>query len=840
MKKITLIIAFLISSTSVIGQVLNEDANWPNSNWDLDGSFDDASNIFTGNPTIVGGSSSFSYDEDEAGGSSINNIGVQSPTINLVNAFNAGETALTITSTYVLNVYTDESLNIQYWDQDATSWVNWGPIYTNNSSGDVPTVDFCSGERAVFNPGELDISGFSNNQLQNFRYRIYYDDNGAYGWGVCFDSPNISSVAPPNCPNISDLSICIITDSSANISWSAGSNEIAWEIAVTPQGSGAPTSGTPTSSNDSYSVTGLSASTGYEVYVRGNCLDGSGFSSWISMPFTTNATSPTPGAFIFTQDSSISMSGTSYAAVDMNNDGLDDLVAATSSNVRIAYQTTNGCFDEAIYTASTTYGPGWSIAAGDLNKDGYNDLLYGAGNGVSFLTNNGDGTGFTNSFNTVASADVFSQRSNFIDINNDGNLDAFVCHDVEPNVYFINDGSGAITYYQGASSILPNGLGTHANGGNYGTVWIDYDNDGDMDMFIAKCRGGNITHKINELWQNQGVDINGNVTFINVADLGHYAATFPTQGHNNSSGLGDPVQTWSSAWADYDNDGDLDVYVGASSSSDGSHKYMLNNGDGTFSNATSGAGFDSAPYGIENAPADFNNDGYVDILSNGNILLNDGDNTFTLVSANMPPSGAIGDVNDDGFLDVFRQNMYLNNGGNGNNWIKIRPQGILSNSNGIGARLEIVTALGTQIREIRSGEGFEYMSTLFAHFGIGTDTEITSLTIKWPSGTVDVILNPAINETITVAEGDYPLSVNNNSLEGDLVIYPNPAKDIVNINASVELNNATYTIYDITGKQILNADLIDKAINVSKLNTGIYILQITVDGKQKTQKLIKQ
>lgn len=821
MKKITLVLSLMLCSFFVTGQVLNQNANWPNTNWDLSGTYDPAPLIFTGNPTVPGGAISFSFDDDEGGGSSDNNIGVQSPTINLTNAFNAGETILVVSSSYILNVYLNETLNLQYWDADTSSWVNWGPTYDTSTSS-APNVDYCNGTPNDFQSDELDFSGFSSNQLQNFRYRIYYDDNDSYGYGICFNSPNLSSAAPPNCPEITDLSICNVTDNSADIYWSPGSNEIAWQIAVQPQGSGAPSSGTSTNTNDAYMISGLSANTNYEVYVRSQCLDGSGFNSWASLPFATNNTPPTPNAFVFTKNNSVSpMSASSYAVVDMNNDGLDDLIAANASSLQIIYQSTDGCFDETLYITSANYGPGWSIAAGDLDGNGYNDLLYGAGNGVSFMMANADGTNYTQSFNTTDY--VFSQRSNFVDINNDGNLDAFVCHDVEPNVYFINDGTGNLSYYQGPSSGVPNGIGTHPDGGNYGTVWVDYDNDGDSDMFIAKCRGGNVTHKINELWRNDG-----NGIFTNVA---------ADPGVN----LADPVQTWSSAWADYDNDGDMDAYIGASSSSDGAHKYMLNDGDGTFTYATAPSG---APYGIENAPADFNNDGYVDILSNGRILLNNGNNTFTVLNTGMPPSGAIGDLNNDGFLDVFTRTnnagaLYINNP-NENNWIKIRTQGTTSNYNGIGARVEIVTALGTQIRDVRSGEGFEFMSSLNTHFGIGTDTEITSLTIKWPSGTVDVIFNPNINETITVIEGDNPLSINNNVLEEDLVIYPIPAKDMVTISSSIALNNAVYTIYDITGKQVLNANLNSNTINVSQLSTGIYVLKITVDGKHKTQKLIKE
>src|SRR5690606_1974638 len=160
------------------------------------------------------------------------------------------------------------------------------------------------------------------------------------------------------------------------------------------------------------------------------------------------------------------------------------------------------------------------------------------------------------------------------------------------------------------------------------------------------------------------------------------------------------------------------------------------NGDGTFTDATATANVSGAPYGIENAPGDFNNDGFVDILSNGRILLNNGDNSFTVVSTDMPPSGAIGDVDGDGFLDVFKGNLYKNNDGNRNNYIMNRTQGDKSNYNGIGARIEIHTDSGTQIRDVRSGEGFQYMSSLNVHFGLGTNSTINDMVIYWPSGII--------------------------------------------------------------------------------------------------------
>ncbi len=559
--------------------------------------------------------------------------------------------------------------------------------------------------------------------------------------------------------------------------------------------------------------------------------------NWTSAGFDfelTEGAGPTPEPPITFTNTAVTATGSDRAVVDMNNDKLDDLVSVTTTNININYQLPAGGFNSVnIATSTADNAASWSLAAGDIDGNGYNDLLYGGGSGVTFMYANSDGTAYTE----VSGPDyVFSQRSNFVDINNDGDLDAFVCHDIAPNVYYINQGdvSGTLTFYQGASmGVVPNGLGTHANGGNYGTVWIDFDNDRDMDMFIAKCRGGSVTHKYNELWRNDGSG-----TFVNVADgSGYYASNFPTEGHDNSSNLGHPIQTWSSAWADFDNDGDMDVYVGASSDADGDHMLMINNGDGTFTD--SGQTFPSAPFGIENAPGDFDNDGWVDILTNGSILFNNGDGTFTLQSSGMPPSGPIGDVNNDGFLDVFNGNVRMNDADNGNNWIKITTEGTTSNINGIGARVEVTSSgLGKQIRDVRSGEGFRYMSSLNTHFGLGADTSISTVTVYWPSGTVDVVSNPPINSTLNIVEGT-TLSLED-TLVSDLVLYPNPTKDVLNLNATYGFENAIYTVFDINGRRVMNGRFNTTKIDVSALSAGNYILRIMDEGLIRSQKFIKQ
>lgn len=500
--------------------------------------------------------------------------------------------------------------------------------------------------------------------------------------------------------------------------------------------------------------------------------------------------------------------GTQRALVDMNGDYLDDIVSISTTNVNIRYQQTSGDFTTAnIETTSAENSPSWSLSAGDIDGNGYNDLLYGGASGVTFMIANDTGTGFSQ---ISGSEYVFSQRSNFVDINNDGHLDAFVCHDVEPNVYYINDGNGNLTFNQG-------GLGDTVNGGNYGSIWIDYDNDRDMDLFIAKCRGGNSGANINQLHENDG---SGNFTEVSTA-----------------MNLADPVQTWSSAWGDFDNDGDMDAFIGASSFTNGGHKFMRND-ESTFTDVITGTGLENfEDTDIEYVTHDFDNNGYLDIYSgSGDFFFNNGDMTFTQQIVNFG-AGPIGDLNNDGFLDLLSGNIYMNDG-NDNNWLKITTEGVQSNWNGIGARIEIQSAIGSQMRDIRSGDGFRYMSSLNAHFGIGTDTEIESVTIYWPSGIVDTILNPTINETLFVQEGQ-TLSIKDNSAL-QLNVYPNPTHQYLYVEGlQNDVKNASLQIVDVQGKQVNNVRLNSNRVDVSQLSNGIYFATITINNQSQTLKFVK-
>jgi len=445
--------------------------------------------------------------------------------------------------------------------------------------------------------------------------------------------------------------------------------------------------------------------------------------------------------------------------------------------------------------------PSWSIAAGDIDGNGFNDLMYGGMNGATFMMANGTGTAYTEVSYTQY---IFCQRTNMVDLNNDGNLDAFSCHDVDANVRFINDGTGNLTFLQG-------GVGESC--GNYGSIWIDYDNDNDMDCFVAKCG----CDAVDILMRN-----NGDGTFTNMAP---------------PLGFADGHQSWSSAWGDFDNDGDMDVLVGSSSS--GYNKLISNDGDGTFTDVTAGSGYDLfGGQSLEWTTHDFNNDGYLDVLGGGALMYGNGAMFFTL-DQTAPGNNAVGDLNNDGFLDLASGWGSFTNLGNDNNWLKINTVGTTSNKNGIGARVAITSDLGTQIRDVKSGDAFSTMSSLNTHFGLGQDAIVDEVRIRWPSGIVTVLTDVPVNTTLTVVES-VSTSVSEQIVRADLSIYPNPTEGLFRFTLPASTGQRTAAIVDVTGKLVLNPIVIGDQLDVTPLKSGIYLLRVEQDGSFYQQKFTKE
>jgi hypothetical protein len=515
----------------------------------------------------------------------------------------------------------------------------------------------------------------------------------------------------------------------------------------------------------------------------------------------------------------INSSDYNLCIVDMKNDGKDDIVSVSTNNLKIHTQGIGGAFTVTnMAVPGTSFLPTWSMAAGDYNRDGFKDLILGSGQGLSIWKSNSTGTAYTN---YTPGQYIFCQRTNFADLNNDGNLDVFSCHDIAPNAYYLNDSSNNLTYYQ--STVTPGAMSIGAVGGNYSTLFTDFDNDGDADVLISKCSGPPC-----ELHRNDG---NGVYTDISA------------QAQINIT----PIQTWSSAVADFDNDGDMDIIITASS---GAHHFFRNNLDTSnnveeaYTEITLGSGWDTnSATNIDNVAYDFDNDGLVDVLGGGSkIMFNLGNDVFSPTAYPGMSIGAIGDLNNDGFLDVLNGNTIRYAVPNGNNWIKVGLEGNLSNANGIGARVEIYGAFGKKIRDIRSGEGFKYMSSMNAHFGIGQAASISKIIIRWPSGKVDEILNPAINQYIKIVENSTNLKSETFVVSSEFSIYPNPASDVLNItlkNNTFEIKSSQ--ILDLTGRVISDSKIINNTIDIKNLAIGTYVLVIkNNEGKQFTEKFLKK
>ncbi len=530
-------------------------------------------------------------------------------------------------------------------------------------------------------------------------------------------------------------------------------------------------------------------------------------------------------------------SGVAIAITDMDKDGLDDLIRLDDSDMlEIEFQQADGTF--VLMELGDASAP-WGIAIADVDGNGYNDIIAGGYYDGLKLSLGEVGSYSTSS---LSGPDIFLQNANFADIDNDGAIDFFGCHDDGISSPYRNDGAGGMSY--DLNLINTESTVQSDNSGNYGSIWTDYDNDGDVDLFISKCRqfvtDPNDGRRLNLLFRNDGG------TFTEVAE---------------DSGLQPKLQSWSTAFDDIDNDGDFDAVMvnhGAN------HIIYENNGDGTFADVTTSTGIESelllVGYGIQVAMEDFDNDGFIDIImtttdGDHKIFMNNGDFTFTTLASglntngNVIQSAAVGDLNNDGFIDIaagyadgfnnpsnINDQLFLSEG-NDNNWTKIILEGVESNINGIGARVEIEGVWGKQTREVRAGESYGTQNSLMSHFGIGTATEIDKLTISWPSGIVDEINNPNINENITVIEGA-SLGINDNSLVQKITLTPNPATNIIEISLLTSFQTVELNIYDLTGKLLRTQDLNGtetNQVNISALTSGMYFASIG----NKTIKFVK-
>jgi hypothetical protein len=394
---------------------------------------------------------------------------------------------------------------------------------------------------------------------------------------------------------------------------------------------------------------------------------------------------------------------------DYDNDGFLDLFVANlgidvsnwlyRNNGNGTFQKMTGA--QAGDIASDLTGRAVSAAWGDFDADGYLDLFVANGalaeNNVCALYRNLGQGRFTN----VAEASgiieaLMSTQGTWADVDEDGRLDLFVTHNAGQGNYIYRNLGG------GAFEAISSGHVLNEQLNSLGSAWGDYDNDGHLDLFVVNGTLDGGLYQ-NTLYRNEGSGMFEKITTGNIVnDFGMFR---------------------SCAWADYDNDGYLDLFV----TNDGSNNRLYhNNGDGTFQSVTEGA------------------------------IVNDITNS----------AGCCwGDYDNDGFLDLFvangslagKQRSFLyHNNGNSNHWIKVRCVGTVSNRSAIGATVRATAMIDgeqrRQMRQISGGDGWLSQNSLDVSIGFGDATNIDLLRIEWPSGIVQQFQNVAVNQTLVVEE----------------------------------------------------------------------------------------
>lgn len=445
-------------------------------------------------------------------------------------------------------------------------------------------------------------------------------------------------------------------------------------------------------------------------------------------------------------------SGCPVTIVDWNGDGLDDIIRLDDGkDLFIEVQRTNNTFETFSFGSfSTSSAWAWAMCAADIDHNGFKDVVAGGGSSsVRIMMMNSNGTAASLVY--LDSSNFFLQNLTFADFNNDGWIDLFCCDDNAESHIYLNDGAGNLN----PSQIINFDVTTTDDSGNYGSVWTDFDNDGDLDLYIAKCRQ-NVNNpadgrRINVMFVNDG-----NNVYTEMAGV---------------YGLNIGWQSWTASFGDIDNDADLDLMV---TNHDHESQILQNDGTGHYTDITSSTGFDLTDITpIESVMEDFDNDGWIDIMATGSdsrFFKNNGNGTFTKITGlfdnNDMESFSIGDLNHDGSIDIYGSyaNIYTTptsiddvvwlNKGNTNHFITLNLKGTVSNHDAIGARALIYGDWGVQLREVKAGESYGTVNSSMLHFGIGQSTSVDSVVIKWPSGNSQTIINPSPDQFLTIKEND--------------------------------------------------------------------------------------
>ncbi|MDN5201097.1 CRTAC1 family protein [Fulvivirgaceae bacterium BMA10] len=409
--------------------------------------------------------------------------------------------------------------------------------------------------------------------------------------------------------------------------------------------------------------------------------------------------------------------------VDFDNDGLKDLfvVNAFTNIGSLLYKNLGNDKFRRVenYNTGKNTVLGFAATWGDFDNDGLVDLMvaHPAGGFVGLPTtsnflfrNNGDQFGSFTSMLTfpITRTTAAFTNATWSDYDQDGDADLFIGSGPangtkSPDYHYKNllKETGKTGFQRITDEIFAQ---DSLDGQTWN--WIDYDNDGDLDAYLTNW-GGSLGGIKNNLYRNEGDTIVRIEEGAIVNDIGISLAN---------------------VWADFDNDGDLDVYVGNGSNQ--ANRYYENQGNGNFKSITKGHFVEEKKNTWGVSAGDYNNDGKVDLFV-----------------SNKTRYVAGGDINY----------LYRNDENNGFNWLIIECIGEQSNKSGIGTKVKLTSQIDgksvTQYREIGSNATFLGNNDIRAHFGLKTSKRIEKVEIIWPSGQIDVYQDVKPNQILKAVEG---------------------------------------------------------------------------------------